>query len=185
MSNVLVLNADAQPSSIIPLSRVDWFEAIKDVWVDKADIIAEYQNWEVHSPSVVMKVPSIIMLRDYIKVSRNIKYSRENILLRDDYTCQYCGLDCTHNPSFLTLDHVVPRFHGGKSTFTNIVAACPSCNLEKAHYMNMKPNKIPKKPTYWELANKAMTRPIVVPDESWIDYLAWDKSLIKVSPPKH
>lgn len=184
MSDTLILNADAQPISIIPLSHEDWHEAIKLMWVERAEVLHEYENWEVHSPSITLNVPSVILLRDYVKVSRNIKYCRENILLRDDFTCQYCGLDCKNNTSELTLDHVIPRFHGGRTSFNNIVAACHSCNLEKSHFMKMKPKNAPRRPTYWELANKVMQSPITVPHESWVDYIGWDKSLINVRPRK-
>ena len=180
MSDTLILNADAQPISVIPLSSENWHEAIELMWVERAEVLHEYEDWEVHSPSLTVKVPSVILLRDYVKVARNIKYCRENILLRDDFKCQYCGIDCRDNQSELTLDHVIPRFHGGKTSFTNIVAACHSCNLEKAHYMKMKPNTTPRRPTYWELANKIMQYPLVVPDESWKDYVGWDPSLIVV-----
>jgi 5-methylcytosine-specific restriction endonuclease McrA len=178
MSDTLILNADAQPISILPLSAETWKEAVKLMFVDRADVIAEYADWEVHSPSMTIKVPSVILLKEYIKVSRSVKYCRDNILLRDSYTCQYCGLDCDRNHDDLTLDHVIPRFHGGKTTFTNIVAACSNCNLEKAHYMKMKPKKIPVRPTYYQLVQKRMQRTITIPDESWVDFIGWDPSLI-------
>lgn len=180
MGDTLILNADAQPISIIPLSSENWHEAVKLMWVERAEVLHEYDDWEVHSPSLTLKVPSVILLRDYVKVARNIKYCRENILIRDDFTCQYCGLNCRECQEELTLDHVIPRYHGGKTSFTNITAACHSCNLEKAHYMKMKPKTVPKRPSYWELAAKVMGYPITVPHESWIDYIGWDPALVSV-----
>ena len=184
MSDTLILNADGQPLTVLPLSTKTWGESVKALWLDEADVIAEYENWEVHSPSIVLKVPSVLMLREYQKVKHGIRFCRENILLRDDFTCQYCGAKNLNDKDFLTLDHVVPRFHGGKTNFTNIVAACHSCNLEKAHYMKMKPNTEARRPTYWELANKIMQYPITIPHESWIDFIGWDRSLITVNQRK-
>ena len=182
-ADVLILNADGLPVSILPLSTETWKEAVKLMFVDRAEVIAEYDDWEVHSPSLTMKVPSVILLKDYVKVSRSVKYCRDNVLLRDEYICQYCGLDCSHDHDDLTLDHVLPRYHGGKTTFTNIVAACSNCNLEKAHYMRMKPKKIPVRPTYYQLVNKRMQRPIIVPHESWVDFMGWDKKLVSFRKP--
>ena len=41
--------------------------------------------------------------------------------------CAYCGRE---NPS--TLDHVVPKAKGGKTTRNNLVASCADCNLSKS-----------------------------------------------------
>ena len=49
------------------------------------------------------------------------------ILRRDGYLCQYEGC----NRRGTTVDHVIPRCQGGKSTWSNLVAACPACNLSK------------------------------------------------------
>ena len=56
-----------------------------------------------------------------------VEISRKNILVRDNYTCQYCG---KQNKS-LTVDHVIPKFRGGQDTWENLVAACKECNKTK------------------------------------------------------
>jgi 5-methylcytosine-specific restriction endonuclease McrA len=180
--STLILNADAQPVSLVPISSATWQESIKLVFVDRANVLSEYADWQVHSPSTTMNVPSVIMLRDYIKVRRTIKFSKENIYLRDRYTCQYCGSDFFHDTSQLTMDHVIPRYHGGRTNYTNITSACYSCNLEKAHQL-LRPKVMPRRPTYWELAATAMTLPLVVPDYSWLDFLGWDAKLVTVREP--
>jgi 5-methylcytosine-specific restriction endonuclease McrA len=48
---------------------------------------------------------------------------------RDHRTCQYCGR--TDGP--MTIDHVVPRSHGGKETWENLVCACSACNSRKGN----------------------------------------------------
>ena len=56
------------------------------------------------------------------------------ILERDQYRCQYCGLDgmaSFENALAMSVDFVVPRAHKGKKDDRNLVACCRSCNLIK------------------------------------------------------
>ena len=183
MSDTLILNADGLPLSVVPLSTLQWQQSIKLMFLENASILATYEDWSVHSPSTTVEVPAVLMLRDYVKVGRGVKFSRANVLLRDDFKCQYCGMDGKHNKGLLTLDHVVPRFHGGKTRWENVVAACSSCNLEKAHFMKMKPVcGEPRRPSYYELVAKAQMLSIEVPHESWAQFTGWDPSLVTVKP---
>lgn len=185
MSDTLILNADGLPLSVVPLSALSWQESIKLMFLDRVDILASYEDWMIHSPSIEIAVPAVALLREYVKVSRGVKFSRTNVLLRDDFKCQYCGDDFRHDRGSLTLDHVVPRFHGGKTRWENVVAACGDCNLEKAHFMKMTPKcGTPRRPTYWELVNKSQETPIIVPHESWVQFTGWDPSLVTVKPAK-
>jgi len=185
MSDTLILNADGLPLSVVPLSTLNWQAAIKLQFLENAEVLALYEDWEVHSPSTTLEVPSVLMLREYVKVARGVKFSKANVLLRDDHKCQYCGLKSHELKEPLTLDHVVPRFHGGKTRWENVVAACSKCNLEKAHFMTMKPKcGTPKRPDYFQLVAKSMQMPIEVPHESWMDFTGWDPSLVTVKPRK-
>lgn len=49
--------------------------------------------------------------------------------------CHYCGMKVA--PKALTLDHLVPVSRGGKSTKTNCVPACKSCNNKKKNLLPM------------------------------------------------
>lgn len=180
MSKILILNADAQPLGLLPLTTISWEEAIKLVWLNEVTILSEYEDWFVHSPSISMKVPSIIALKTYIKPQRSVTFNKYNVTLRDEYKCQYCMADYSSNPSLLTYDHVVPKKLGGKTSWRNIVSACSSCNMEKSHYMKMKPTNEPKKPTYHELVNKRRKFPLVIHHKDWNDYLGWDEDLIAI-----
>ena len=56
------------------------------------------------------------------------------ILERDQYRCQYCGLDGMsnfENSLIMTVDFVHPRAHKGKKTAENLVTACRPCNMIK------------------------------------------------------
>lgn len=181
MDTTLLLNANGLPLSVIPLSTYSWQEAIKMVYSEKCSIIDEYDDLFVHSPTTEMKVPAVMMLNEYHYINQTVDYNRNHILLRDDYTCQYCGLESYNDQRCLTMDHVTPRFLGGTTGFHNIVTACHSCNMEKAHYTKMKPKNLPKRPTYYQLVFKRIKYPINVPTEKWIPFLPWeDKSLINV-----
>lgn len=180
MSNTLILNRDGGPLSIVPLSALPWQEAIKIEWLDRADVLEIYPDWVVRSPSVEMEVPAVMMLREFVKVSRIIKFSRYNVFLRDEFKCQYCGWDGSSQPYKLTLDHVNPRYHGGTTRWDNVVAACVPCNLEKAHHKHMQPNKKPYHPTYWDMVEKRKKFPVAVPHKSWLPYLGWDEKLVAI-----
>ena len=70
------------------------------------DIVAEYDHC-VHSPSTVIRIPSVIVLKDYVKPQKRVAFTRFNLFLRDEFQCQYCGAK-----GELTFDHVVPRADG-------------------------------------------------------------------------
>jgi 5-methylcytosine-specific restriction endonuclease McrA len=56
------------------------------------------------------------------------------ILERDDYRCQYCGLDgraSFENSLVMRVDFVVPRARKGKKEPGNLVACCTPCNTIK------------------------------------------------------
>jgi 5-methylcytosine-specific restriction endonuclease McrA len=48
---------------------------------------------------------------------------------RDDWQCQYCGVDL--DPKTITIDHVVPRSRGGGTSWKNCVSSCKKCNWKK------------------------------------------------------
>ena len=122
----LVLNADFRPLSYYPLSIWCWQDAIKAVFLDRVNIVSEY-DMSVRSPSFEMRLPSVVSLKSYVKPSRFPAFTRFNVFLRDRFTCQYCG-----DREDLTFDHVVPRSKGGVTSWENVVAACSACNLRKA-----------------------------------------------------
>lgn len=176
MSTTLVLNAGGQPVSVVPLSTVHWQDAIRIIYLDRAKVLEEYDRWIVRSPSVQMRMPSVILLNEYQKHNGKVEFSRYNVILRDNYKCLYCGEKFEF--SDLTYDHVVPRRDGGKTEWTNIVSACGPCNQKKAHHRKMKPRKMPYRPTYWELAGNRKKRPITVPHETWLNWVFWESDVL-------
>jgi len=171
MKSTLVLNADATPVSVVPLSTLDWQDAIKVVIKERANVLEQYSRWVVRSPSVSIQMPSVIMLTDYQDRDGNVEFSRHNVYLRDNYTCQYCANKFAHDD--LTFDHVIPRRDGGKTVFDNILTACEECNQEKGHEHRKSIRKA-FHPSYWDLAKNCRKIPITIPHESWLNYLNWD-----------
>ena len=130
----LILNADYQPISYFPLSLWSWQDSIKAVFLERVNIIAEYES-EVRSSTFSMKIPSVIALKKYIPISKKPPFTRFNLFLRDDFSCQYCGDIFTSND--LTFDHVIPKSKGGKTKWENVVAACSKCNLKTVSYTHL------------------------------------------------
>jgi len=173
----LVLNADFRPLSYFPLSLWCWQDTLKAVFLDRVDVVAEYDR-VVKSPSFEMKLPSVVSLKSYVNHARSPAFTRFNVFLRDSFECQYCG---SGERDALTFDHVVPRSKGGKTTWTNIVAACAPCNLKKGGRMpaeaRMFPFHKPQRPSMYELNDKGRGFPPNYLHESWADYLYWDTEL--------
>lgn len=171
----LVLNADYRPLSYFPLSLWGWQDAIKAVFLDRVNILAEYER-VVRSPNFEMKLPSVVSLKTYVKPSRSPAFTRFNVFLRDRFECQYCGIR-----EDLTFDHLIPRSRGGKTTWDNVVTACAPCNLLKgaklSHHVAMYPRNPPHKPSVNELRNNGRLFPPNYLHDSWADYLYWDSEL--------
>jgi 5-methylcytosine-specific restriction endonuclease McrA len=171
----LVLNADFRPLSYYPLSLWSWQEAVKAVFLDRVNIVSEYDR-SVRSASFEMRLPSVVALRQYIKPALYPAFTRFNVFLRDRFACQYCG--CKND---LTFDHLVPRSKGGLTRWENVITACAPCNLAKG---NMSVEKAglhlrqhPYRPTVFELHRNGRLFPPNYLHDSWIDYLYWDTEL--------
>jgi 5-methylcytosine-specific restriction endonuclease McrA len=171
----LVLNADFRPLSYLPLSLWPWQEAIKAAFLDRVVVLAEYDT-RVRSPSIAIRIPSVVVLREYVKPARTAAFTRFNLFLRDEFTCQYCG-----SREHLTFDHVLPRARGGRTTWENVVAACGPCNLRKGSMTlrraGMTLRRNPVRPTPEALQNNGRKFPPNHLHESWMDYLYWDAEL--------
>jgi len=171
MADVLLLNADAQPISYLPLSTVQWKEAIRYMYHDKCSVLEWYDDWLVRSPTWETRVPAVIMLKEYVKKKTQVRFSKYNVYLRDQYTCLYCDEQLI--TSQLTLDHVIPLSRGGKTNFKNIVTACHSCNGRKGNRLDMKPKYAPYQPGYWELVRKRKQLPYDIKHPSWEQWITY------------
>lgn len=141
--DVLVLN-----KSFIPIHIIAWEKCMSLIIQEAArpmdrDFMAyDFTDWlafsEVNTDYPVVStvshkiaIPEVIILRKYDRLpSRDVKYSRQTLFQRDKYTCGYCG--GVFDRKELTVDHIVPRAHGGKTTWNNTISACFKCNSTKA-----------------------------------------------------
>ncbi len=171
----LVLNADFRPLSYYPLSLWCWQDAVKAVFLNRVEVVAEYDH-VIRSPSFEMKLPSVISLREFVRQDRSPAFTRFNVFLRDGFKCVYCG-----SPDNLTFDHVVPRSKGGRTSWSNIVAACSPCNLRKGGRTpaeaQMFPARKPRQPTNYQLHEIGRRFPPNYLHQTWMDYLYWDVEL--------
>ena len=180
MNTTLVLNADYSPMGVAPLSTLSWREAIKLTYGQQAEVVEYYDDWFVHSPSVTLQVPSVIVTNTYVKNSRTVKFNKLNLCIRDNFTCQYCGEK--FDTKGLTMEHVTPRCLGGKTSWQNIACACHRCNTRKGHRTDVHPIREPYKPTIGEIISKVKRNPIVIPNANWIPYIGWNPALVTVRP---
>jgi len=165
----LVLNADAQPTNLVPLSVISWQEAIKYIVLEKARVMTYYDDWVVRSPTWETAVPAIIMLLEYQKPKKGVRLSKKNIYLRDNYKCQYCGIRVTESTA--SIDHVIPQSKGGRGGWANLTTACRRCNSAKSDRSDMLPSTMPYKPDYWELAAKRKAMGYDIKHPSWLDFI--------------
>ena len=173
----LVLNTAAIPIEIISHKR-----AISLVYAKKrAIVLASYQDTLFRSASLVIPIPSVIQCThtDYMpkKFTNVLPFTRENVYIRDQGCCQYCGKKVRLN-SF-TFDHIIPKCQGGKSWWTNIVIACSRCNSEKGCRSLKKYKRPLLRQPYIPMLDKAAPSQLVnkiaakIPHVTWEDYIYW------------
>lgn len=103
-------------------------EDFRNRMLDASLCPADY-DW-IRTVRMHIAVPKIIRLLGYDRLpTQGVKLNRRNIFARDRNLCQYCGQRFA--TSELSLDHVVPRSQGGRSTWQNLVCCCVRCNARK------------------------------------------------------
>lgn len=180
-SKSLLLNAD-----YTPIKTINWKRAI--IWSMRSstkfkfaiDIVDFYKEEYIQTINKKIPLPAVCRLQKYFKQKQDVYFSRENIFLRDNYTCQYCGVLFSRNN--LTYDHVIPKSrwdykNGSPTSWTNITTACLRCNFKKGdktpkeanmHLLSL-PN-IPSKHMRFLPVGKQLSTIKNIPDE-WKPYL--------------
>jgi 5-methylcytosine-specific restriction endonuclease McrA len=112
-----------------PIKVISWRRAMCLSFLDKVEILASYER-EIRTITRSFQAPAVVRLLGAVRPGPQVvRFSRKNVYLRDNHRCQYCGIQ--YGDHELTLDHVVPRVSGGKTTWTNVVTACATCNRRK------------------------------------------------------
>jgi len=163
----LVLDQGYQPHRV-----VTWQKAVTLLFGGKVEVVEQYDE-VIRSPSVAVPMPAVVRLMRAVRRRHQVvRFSRRNVLVRDELTCQYCG-DALPEP-LLTMDHVVPRSRGGRTAWDNVVAACQPCNSKKGNRTppeaRMTLRRDPFRPA--RLPERAFRVGDDVPD-TWRDWLRW------------
>ncbi len=152
-----------------PLKVIAWEEAMKLIVEGDAEIV-EDSGSIVRSAHQEWNLPSVIRQLSKFKRRGTARFSRLNIYMRDNWTCQYC--DEKKATKELTFDHVLPRAQGGKTTWTNIVTACRPCNHKKEdrtpEQAKMRLKTLPVEPKW--LPAQMIIRMKSIP-EQWMPYI--------------
>jgi len=125
---VSLLYQGAARSLDMDLIPYDW-----DSWIEYSRLPGfddTYYNY-VNSTSLKVAVPDILVLSTYDRLPiRDVKATRENIFARDHNKCAYCGQQFKRVE--LTIDHIIPKSHGGNNSWKNCISSCKSCNHKKS-----------------------------------------------------
>lgn len=133
----------------------------------------------------MIRIPRVILLITYDRLPiGHVRFTRLNIYTRDNNTCQYCGKK--FSKSDLSLDHVIPRSYGGKSTWENIVCCCSTCNRKKGGRTPQESSMIllkkPKRPNwtpFYKISLKDLKRKEWLPFLNIIDVSYWHTELLE------
>lgn len=159
-----------------PLATIGWQRAITLLTLNKVEVIETY-DCDIRSVHLVIKMPAVVRLFSaFRRHKKMVKFSRQNVLARDRWKCQYCGdKKATHE---LTYDHVVPRAQGGITCWENIVTCCEECNARKANrtpqQAGMRLRKEPERPTWVPIYTVTLKGSL---PEQWANYLYWNSPL--------
>lgn len=182
----LVLNADLRPLRFNPLSTVCWQDAVKAVFEDTHQVLAEYDR-TVRSPSMEMKLPSVLMVRNYVKpraMNKPAPFVRLSVFLAYRFRCLFCGHQ--FKTTELTFEHLIPVSRGGGTDWDNVVPACVPCNTRKGNRTpkeaGMKLVRDPYHPTRGQLEH--LSEKLKLHEENyrgvfshWRDVLYWNVHL--------
>ena len=162
---VLVLNQSYEPIHVCSARR-----AIVLIFRGRAEAV-ETLDIKIRSVRAEYPVPSVVRLDFYVRVPlKPLTLSKRNILKRDSFQCQYCGTKV--GP--MTVDHVLPRTHGGHDAWENMVCACLKCNNRKGdrtpEQAGVKLARRPRLPNHVTF----IRRFVGDPDQRWRPYLFMD-----------
>jgi len=172
VQRTLVLTQSYQPHVV-----VSWQRAVTLWFLGKVEVLEEYEDL-IRSVSITIRMPAVVrLLRAVRGVKRGVTFSRVNVMTRDGFRCQYCGVKKPMRE--LTFDHVKPRAHGGRTTWENIVTACYTCNRRKAGrtpvQAGMPLRTTPVRPTW--LPTFTLRLDLTSIPDAWASWVYWQGKL--------
>ena len=156
------------------------FEEWVSTWSDLSIVAKIDQHKIISCKQFEFLAPEVIILSEYNGMtSRDAKFSRRNIFIRDNYTCQYCYKKFPVQQ--LNIDHIIPRSRGGNTSWENVALSCLPCNTRKAartpEEANMKLLKKPVKPK-WSALQCQVGKTLPNSWKTFIDSFYWNVSLL-------
>lgn len=92
-------------------------------------------DFSIRSVNFTMRVPTVIICNNFNKMPvRKLYPTKKRIWERDNGICQYSGKRL--NKKSASIDHVIPRTKGGKSTWENMVLCDKKINFDKGNKHN-------------------------------------------------
>lgn len=162
MDRVLLLDIHNHPVNIIT-----WKRALVLLLKQKAEPARRLNDVENMIRVENILIPYVIKLTyEPAVLVKELPFCRENIYVRDEYVCQYCGERFKRED--LTLDHVYPKSRSGPDIWENIVACCRDCNQKKA-------DRTPK-----EAHMKLLRRPYRPKDYIEFEFQKYPKNVVKL-----
>ena len=164
--DTLVLSQGYQPVKVVP-----WQRAICMSYLGKVEVLRAHPDAFIHTVSQAFPLPAVVRLVNHHRNAPvSIRFSRRHVYERDGFRCQYCQEEFAEQ--VLTLDHVVPRARGGKTSWDNVVTACGRCNRKKKNRTpreaRMPLHTEPRKPTWLPAQARLGIRRV---PEVWADWL--------------
>lgn len=144
VNRVVILNAD-----YVYLNSVSWKRAIRLLVKGKAESLKDSAKKVITTGGKEIFIPLLMRLIKLVRMvyKNRVPFSKKNIYIRDKNTCMYCGV----TEKRLTIDHVIPKSRGGKTSWENCIASCKKCNATKAdrtpHEAKMAIKRMPYQPT--------------------------------------
>lgn len=173
MEKTLVLDRGFQPHRV-----VSWQRAITMLFQEKVEVISEYDEEVYRGRTMTIKMPAVVRLLQVVRRKKSVRFSRINVLTRDNWCCQYCGNKFP--TSKLNYDHVVPRSQGGKTIWENIVTSCYPCNAKKRdktpQQAGMRLRRKPYKPKSLPVIAFYVEDHKTIP-EAWQNFVYWHSEL--------
>ncbi len=150
-------------------------------WADWSALRPREDENFIQAVQFRLRVPEVIVLNEYNRLpTAAVSFSRRNVFKRGPLDVPVLWMP--PGSEELTIDHVIPRSHGGSSTWENCVLACIGCNSRKAdrtpQQAGMRLHKKPVRPAW---------KPLYAPRngvriESWSKFLSesyWNVPLEK------
>jgi len=127
---------DIDGDSMIPIKWEDWIK-----------LPIRPQDLSIHTVSLEIRIPTVIVLSSYAKIPRaRRRFSTDGIWHRDGGVCQYTGRKL--KPGEGNRDHIIPRSRGGATSWENCVLADKRINALKGDRLPEEAGlKLIRKPT--------------------------------------